>query len=326
MFTEILKIIPRLDNGDLARMERQLSTRFGRVAKKFGRGLMNSIKGGGIIGGAVAMLTKVLNPLKEVQEAINSTLKRSDDISTFSKSFGTSEGKLAKLEAIATATGLDRDALFTALNKFQSSVAEATNDPKKQTSVRNFAGRTDTVDAFFEFIQGLQGLESTQKTLVQNEVFGEKATLKLADFLNMDFNKMSKFFADIDSGKLTTSIQGLSDLNDMSDALTARRELQDLMKKSGLINAGTVSAIDKNERTKLNVENERIGRFASINDVDQKLQNITHQLEKMLTELPVVMNAVNGAIEAMKMSVNGWGLIIKTIKESRILRGLFGGK
>jgi hypothetical protein len=47
MFSEILKIIPKLDSKDLANMERTLGIRFARVAKKFGGGIMSVLKGGG---------------------------------------------------------------------------------------------------------------------------------------------------------------------------------------------------------------------------------------------------------------------------------------
>jgi methyl-accepting chemotaxis protein len=125
MFSEILKIIPKLDSKDLANMERTLGIRFARVAKKFGGGIMSVLKGGGILGTATFFLDKILNPLKEVQESIDKTLKSGDDLKTYAKQFNTTAGNLARLQAFGKATGLDADSLRTILEKFQSSVAQS---------------------------------------------------------------------------------------------------------------------------------------------------------------------------------------------------------
>jgi hypothetical protein len=320
VFKEILKIIPRIDNNDLSKMERSLTRRFGNVARKLGRGVINAFAGGA----AIAAVAKLLNPLKEVREAIEQTLTKSDDLATFAKQFGTSAGKLDKLVAYGDATGLDREALFQLLTKFQTTVAEAGADPTKQTSVRNFAGRTDTADAFFEFIQGLQKLDSAQQTLVQQEVFGEKQILKMSDFLQSDFAKLNaQYFSDIDSGKQTAALEKLASLKDQQDALRARRNLLDIQTKAGIINEGTIRGLDKSDAQKLAKENDRISRFKSLNDLDLKLEKMSADLEKLVTELPVVMSAVGVAVDALKKSVEGWGLIIKTMKESSFFKRLF---
>src|SRR5687767_8200002 len=107
MFSEILKIIPQLDSGDLAKLESSLSGRFTRIAKKFGKGLGSILTGGGIAGLALGLIDKLLNPLKDVQEAIDRSLKDSDDLVTNAKQFDTTAGKLAKLVALGKSTGLE---------------------------------------------------------------------------------------------------------------------------------------------------------------------------------------------------------------------------
>jgi hypothetical protein len=47
-------------------------------------------------------------------------------------------------------------------------------------------------EAFFEFVQSMQNLTDTQKSLVQQEVFGERQILKVSEFLNADFRKISR--------------------------------------------------------------------------------------------------------------------------------------
>ncbi len=60
MITAILKIILKLDAGDLDRMEKSLSSRFTNVAKAFGKGFLNVLKGGEILGFAGPMIKKML--------------------------------------------------------------------------------------------------------------------------------------------------------------------------------------------------------------------------------------------------------------------------
>src|SRR4051812_42229231 len=101
MFTEILRIRPQLDNSDMNNMERTLTSRFGRVAKKFSAGLKAAV----ILGAGAALLEKVLNPLNETREAIDRTLNKSSDLTTSAKQFGSTPGELLRLQGLAGAKG-----------------------------------------------------------------------------------------------------------------------------------------------------------------------------------------------------------------------------
>lgn len=314
MFKEILKIIPRLDNGDLNKMDRTLSQRFGKIAKKFGSGLLAAIKGGGIAGLALTLVDKILNPLQDVQESIDRIFKRGDDLVTYAKQFNTTSGKLAKLQAFAQSAGLDNEALFFALSKFQTAVAEATVDPNKPTSVRQFAGRTDTADAFFEFIQGLQKLDQGSQSLVQKEVFGERQVLKMADFLQSDFQALNKFFAKFDSDKLTQAADKAGGLSDLADTLAAQRGLQDLINKSKIVNEGVVRAQDQRARAELSREDERIKSYQSLSTISEASTKIVSLVEGGLLKLTDLVTKVTGLTE-----------LVKKLAPSRLFKNFFGG-
>lgn len=314
MFKEILKIIPKLDNSDLNKMERSLGQRFTRIAKKFGKGLIGVLTGGGIAGLALGLIEKLLNPLKEVQESIDRIFQRGDDLVTFANQFNTTAGKLAKLEAFAQSTGLDREGLFQMLSKFQVAIAEAQADPSKQTSVRQFAGRTDTADAFFEFIQGLQKLGKNEQALVQSEVFGERAILKSADFLQSNFNELNKFFSKIKTDDLTRAAEKAGGLSDLKDALEAQRGLQDLISKSRIVNEGVVRAQDERERVNLQRENERIRSYQSLSTISEASTKIVGLIEKGLLMITDMVTKLTGLTET-----------VKKFSGSRLLRGIFGG-
>lgn len=317
MFKEILKIIPTIDAKDLKKMSKSLGDRFGQIGKKFGKGLIGALAGGGLAGLGLGLIDKLLNPLKETQEAIDKMLSQSDDLVTNAKQFGTTAGRLAKLQAIGQSTGLDAESLNMLLAKFQTSVAEAAADPNKQTSVRQFVGEKDTAEAFFQFIQGLQKLDKNQQVLVQQEVFGEKQLLRMADFLQTDFKDLNKYFANISTDKLDASANKLGNLNDLKDTLGAVRNLNDMISKGGKINEGMVRSQDAREKLALDRENQQIQSYQSLATISEASMKITAIVEKGLLTLTDLLNRVTGLTE-----------MVKRLAPSRIFKGLgsfFGG-
>ena len=311
MFSEILKIIPKLDDASLRRMENALSTRFARVAKKFGAGIANVFKGGGLLGVALGLIDKLLNPLKEVQEALDRTLKSSDDIATNANQFNTSSGKLFKLIQLAKSTGLDQDSLFTLMNKFQHSVAEAAANPNAPSAVKNYVSEKDTAQGFFEFIQSLQKMEKNQQLMVQSAVFGEKQTLKMADFLQTDFTKQ---FAAVGLDKhssqiLSKNIEKLGGLNDMADALKARSETNDMLAKGGIINADMIKSRAAQEELALKRENARLKSYTDLQAISQTVDKIFILIEEGVAMIGKFINfitpAVNKMIEAIEKFTKG---------------------
>lgn len=325
MFSEILKIIPKLDPKDLQAMQNALQSRFTKLTKSFGKGLVNVLKGGGIAGIALGLIDKLLNPLKEVQEAIDRTLKTSDDLATNAQQFNTTAGKLQKLVTLAKATGLDEQNLYTLITKFQTAVATAQANPNDPTanSVRNFVGQDDTAEAFFGFIQQLQKMDRNQQVLVQQQVFGEKQILKMADFLQQDFAKLATRTGidKVTSETLSKSIDKLANLSDLADALTARRENQDLLNKSGVINESMIQARDKSERLALQRENQRIQSYNDLAALSQTAEKIFTLVDQGVALLGNLISKVLPFIDKVTMAID------RLMKSPMVrgVRGLFGG-
>lgn len=322
MFSDILKIKPQIDNKDLQAMEKQLQSRFTKIAKGFGKGIGSLFKGGGLLGLAVGLIDKLLNPLKEVQEAIDKTLKASDDLATNAKQFNTTAGRLAKLQAFGKAAGLDPESLSMLITKFQTAVAEAKANPKEPSAVRNFTGQTDTAAAFFEFIQSLQKMNKDQQILVQQQVFGEKQILKMADFLNSDFQAVGKYFSRFDSAKLTRDINKTADLNDLQDTLAAVRDLDDMQKKSRLINEGMIRTRDASEKLNLQRENQRIQSYSDLAAISQTSEKIMMMVEQ---GVGLVGKLINVALPFIDKAT----VFMQQVLKSPMMRGiksLFGGK
>lgn len=323
MFSEILKIIPKLDNSELNKMEQTLGQRFAKIAKRFGGGILGALKGAGVAGMVLTLIEKVLNPLQEVQQAIERTLKSSDDIVTNANQFNTTTGKLYKLITLAKASGLDQDSLFVLLNKYQGAIAQAKADPNAPGAgaVKNYLNDKDIADSFYSFIQQLQKMDRNQQILVQQAVFGEKQILKMSDFLNTNFAETARVTGlnKVGSEKLTKDLEKLGALNDYKDALKARLELNDIATKSQIITKGMIEKQAEGERINLERENARIQSYQDLATISQSVDKIMALVEEgvaMLGKLIAwVTPTVNKIIEYLDKIVN-----------SRFIKGLMGGK
>lgn len=315
MFEAILKILPKLTDADLKAMERSLQSRFTRVAKGFGRNLMKTLKGGGLAGAALALVNKIINPLKETNDAIERTLKTGSDLVTNAGQFGTSAGRLFKLTQLARSKGIDDDGLYMLLSKFQATVAENRADPTKGTAVANFTKETDTAKAFFDFIQSLKTLDKSQQVLVQQQVFGEKQVLKMASFLQTDFGKQIEKLGLGDTDEYTRKLTKIDRLSDKEDVLKTRREGGDLMAKSGLLSDRIIEARDKQEQINLQRERQRISAYENISMISTTLGNIMSTVEFLLQKAGELLIKVSNMEE-----------YLKKFSASGLLRGIFGKK
>lgn len=329
-FSEILKITPKLDNNELNNMEKTLSSRFGKIAKGFGKGL----KLASVAALGAAVLDKLVNPLNEVKAAIDRTLEKANEVVTNSTQFGTSTQNLLKLRALGQLKGLEPGQLDVLLTKFQGAVAQAKANPNDPSvsSVRNFVGQKDTAEAFFGFIQSLQTLSADQRTLVQTQIFGEKQVLKMAEFLQSNFKDSSEALAKIDFAKAAKATQALSDLQEVDAKNKTIRGIQDIIAKSEVINKGTLAGVNKSEVNLLARENSQIGRSAQIFTAEEALNKIQTNIEELLSQvvtgLPIIFTGINTVVDLLKKSVEGWRIIIEMIQKSpltRGIKGLFGG-
>lgn len=314
-----------MDSSDLKKLEDQLQSRFTKISKKFGKGLMDVLKGGGIAGLALGLIDKLLNPLKQVQESIDRTLKTSDDLATKANQFNTSSGKLFKLVQIGKSAGLDQEGLFTLITKFQTAVAQAKADPNDQSvsAVRNFTNEKDTVANFFNFIQQLKKMDTDLQLLVQQQIFGEKQIGKMSEFLNLNFAKQFRETGlDRQSSEtFTKAIDKMAKLSDLADILKVKNENKDIIDKSRLINESMIKQRAKSDALALEKENLQIKSYndlAAISDTVSKIMLIVEQGVGLIGKLiNMVTPFINKATDFMA----------KLLKSPlmRGVRGLFGG-
>lgn len=324
MFTDILKIKPQLDDKDLNTMERKLSGRFAKVAKGFGKSLKNA----GLLALGGAILERMLNPLQEVKAAIDRTLNKADSIVTNAKQFNTSNENFLKLQALAEMNGLDPDQLDTLLTKFQGAVAQFRANPQDETvsSIANFAGTKDTAKGFLDFITSLQGVSPDQRNLIQQQIFGEKQVLKMAEFLQANFKESAEVLKRMDFKAMADAAKKLADLEQKNKENLVIRNGNDLIQKAKVIGAGTIANVNRSEVNNLARENGQIGRSAAAFTVEENMQKMQDNLEKLTTQLftaiPEVFSILEGISKLLSEIIKGWAMLIDLLKKSPLIKGI----
>ncbi len=332
MFNEILKIDPQLDAAALSKMENSLGKRFSKIAKKFGKGLTAAVELGGIATIGAELISKVLNPLQDIKEAIDKTLNKGSDIAVQARQFGSTPAELAKLQAFGTASGIDPSEINRLVEKFQAAVSEAVADPTKQTSVRQFVGEKDSVKGFFDYIQGLRSLDKNQQVQAQQEIFGEKFIGRMSEFVQADFKDLAKKFSGLNPEQFSAATARAEKLDQKNKENMTIREWNDFIAKSKAISGGGIDAINASEIQKLKTQNENIKDTKKVVSLDQAMNEMQDQLAKLskeiLLNIPELMKTMQFVIKGMQKSVEGWELIFKMFRGSgnKLMRLLgFGG-
>lgn len=318
MWSEILKIKPTLDNADLNKMVSTLSTRFNDVAKKFSKGLGNGIKGagnslrnlilgGGVFGLAGGLINKMLNPLKETQDTLEKMLSNADDLSTNAGRFDTTAGRLFKLQSIAQSAGVKPEDFTMAMGRFHTAIAQARLDqldPKKtpeekQGPLSAFLGEKDTAEAFFQFIQALQKESPDKRALIQEQVFGQKLIGKLADFVQLDFPKQIQLLRARTAEEYDAAIENPASLKDRLDAEITALQMEDMIKKSKLVNDGSVDALIADQRKTLNRENRNLAQFEGLKAAQMSMDKLSEKLEEVLVKFVVRIPDIMAVFEEL---------------------------
>ena len=325
MLTEVLKIQPKLDNNELNQMERQLGSRFSRIAKGFGRGL--KLASMAALGAAV--LDKLINPLQEVKAAIDRTLGKADDIVTNAKQFNTTTENLLKIRSLANVRGITNENIDMLLTKFQGAVAQAAANPKdpSNSAVVNYVKEKDTAVAFYNFITQLQKMDKNQQLLVQTQVFGEKQVLKMAEFLqDVGFKESAASLQKVNFGQAAKSAEKLGALNDKMTANRVVNDIRDLTSKANVIGNDTIRNVNRSEIGNLSRENSRIGRSAQAFTAEENIAQLTDKVEQLanniITELPVLMDGLKATVCLLEKSVEGWRMIFDLLKNSALVKGI----
>lgn len=328
----ILNIKPVMTATEGKKLENDLNKRFSRVASKFGGALSDNVRKmrgviagtftkalsglKGIIGGAFAgaMGLIMANPIDKLNNVIDSVLSKADTIATRAGQIGTTSGKLAQVQAVAESAGVQNFDMI--ISRFQTELQKSRTG--ESDLLREFAGETDTLEAFLKVIDSIKALKPAEQNLMISKIFGERANLQLAEFMQADLvGRRQQIFGRTSTEELTKAIDNLGAKEDLQSILRQRNAVEDLLAKSRTITEGTIRLQTQYEKAQTNIENTQIGNYGNF-------ARLALTVEEAKNSLAEIQGVVTGKlVDGLDLAQEGW----ENIKNSWIGRkvgGLFG--
>lgn len=324
----ILNIKPTISPTEGKKLENDLNKRFARVAQKFGgalkdnisrlrgvmagtltRGVSLALKGiAGAIAAAISVIT--LNPIEKLNNSIDSILQKADNIATRAGQIGTTSGRLAQVEAVAKSAGVQNFDMI--ISRFQTEL-EKSRKGESQT-LKEFAGEKDTLEAFLKVIESIKALKSSEQSYAISKIFGERANIQLAEFMQADLTqRRQEIFGNISTEELTNAIDKLAQKEDLQAVLRQRTATEDLLTKSRMISDGTIRLQNAYEKAQLNIENKQMGSYGSYASLAIQVEGIKNSIAEIqgvvtgivAEKLPIITDTVSEAWEWLKNSKFG---------------------
>jgi hypothetical protein len=295
MASILVKVQPILDETKAKKIEDSLVRRFQRVSKTFGGGLRNAVKFG-LTGGAIGLaMGALLDPIKEADEKLNSTLAKASDIKTRAAQFGSESADYLALQTVAQSKGVDQATLISMLTRIQQKIGEAKQG--QDNELAEFKNETDIVGAFVKILDSLnvygkkEGNE--KRAYLEGQIFGSKSVGKLETLFQSDINKLAQIFTSGRTKELDAKeIDRISGLEEKQSKARAKREYADFFDAGKMITAKSIILQDKHERNKNELVNKKLSNYemyAQLQETADKLllavTNITSPLVRVVTPL-----------------------------------------
>lgn len=314
----ILNVKPTISNSDGRKMESDLNKRFSRVAQKFGGALrtVGSKLRGIIAGGAVAGITAMMaNPLENLNQSLDETLRNYDDIASRAKQLGVSSGQLYQATAIAQSAGIQPDDFRSILTAYAVKRGEAVKDDDMM--LQEFIGQEDTITSFFQFLKSLQGLDPESRMYYASKVIGEDDSAKLAELINTDFVQRKKdIFQGTSPEQTTRAIEKLANVEGQQAVLRSRMSLNDLLVKSQTITNETIRLQSEVAKKQIDLENKQLQNYQAF----AKIQIATEESKVILADIQQKLApAVEKGVGLLEKSYN-W---LQTSKFGKWAGGVF---
>lgn len=368
MFNEILRIKPVLDSGSAKQMENDLSSRFARVATRFGSGLKSVIKGS-FLGISLGLISKLLNPIEALEDKIKALLAEGTDIRDLADRFNTSGGRLKQLEDVSKSLGVTPDQFKDMLLKYAQAVEkgrEELNNPFIEPSastvaVKQFVGEKDLVKGFSQFITSLQatgkgpgsdvalsdrarriindkalkgetlspaeredllakgeirkrtGLETRQD--FEKTIFGEVQTGAQRRLIEANIPAVANKIKEPSVDKLNEAVDKASKLADQKRALDVQNQTSDFIAATNKLNGKMIDDMAKADKLQLERETKQLDSFEDL----KKASIAIEQVKGLFVEANTYVSKGVGYLSDLSS-------FIGSVKQSRVFKGMFGGK
>jgi len=314
VFTEILRIKPRIDQASASSMEKSLSARFSRVAKRFGKGLSAVVKGS-IVGISLGFLAKLLNPLKEVEDRIRALLGEGEDARELAEKYGTTTGKLRNLQDASSILGVRPEQFKELMEKFAQSIEKAREEIEKgeETSdatkvLTQFTDEKDMAEAFYSFLRSLREASPEVRTTAEKEIFGSRQTGSTKRLIEGDLQGTILELMQRSKGDIGKAIDKIASLSDQERAKGVFQDRSNLINTSQKINEKIIDDIARSRQRELEKEQRDLANFQSMKKTQEGIDEIAKMLE-------VLMDLVRNGVAYL-------GELIVLFKNSALFKGL----
>jgi hypothetical protein len=317
MFNEVLKITTKLDDKDTAKLEKNLNNRFGRVSKKFGAGLKNVMKGTFIFA-ALGLVTKLLDPLKEVEERIKRLIEGGSDIRDLAERFGTSTGKIATIQAVSESMGVTPEKLEELMDKYADAIEQGkkeieqgidVDEQSKTTKIlKDYLNDTDLAESFIGFLKAVSGTSGADRATIENEVFGGTQKGAARRFIESDFDEQRRKFGGASVDTLSKANDNLAARADQDRISDVKRRQRETIQASGMISPSIIqglnAAADRKQAEDMKELSQTSSMLKAQAGIDTMVETLTSIMGLMRNALGFI-GEIHGFIKKMATSTFG---------------------
>ncbi|MDR0676644.1 MAG: hypothetical protein LBF97_06360, partial [Elusimicrobiota bacterium] len=258
------------------------------------------------------LLQKLVQPFEKSNAILNDQLAQADNISTRAAQYNTSAQKYYASQKVLNTFDIQESSLDMMLKHFRERLGEAKLADQKgeKTLLSNYIGETDTLQAFWDFIDYLQNLKDKDvRDKLAGDILGSREEKVLGELLGSNKTDMQEIFQRLFKGvnfeKLGSEIDRMGIIQGEQAALAARRDIENMNNRAKYINSKNVNKQNKFEKTKDQVNTQNMKFYG--NYVDMMIM-----LEKMNK---ISSDALNGILKSVTDIVNGGNETKKQVNE-----------
>lgn len=311
----LIKCRVEIDRTTANKMEKDLNGRFSNIAKRFGSAMKTSIKAMGwgtliAIGGAI--VANMMNPLKEVNERLKTTLAMAQDAVDRSQQFGSSIANYSMVRALASSKGLDEESLVMMLMRWQEKINESKEG--KNPILNRYKNDTDIVYSMMKGIANIQTMDKATQAKMLNEIFGIRFVGRMNAFVQQsDLGKRLDYITKgFTPSQIESKTKKAERIEDTASLLQARREFSDMIKRYEIVNQDMVKRQDEIEKIRLEKERRDLATYEQRALVQEKIDRTLNEFNRLVnlifTKIP--------DIERFLESIGGKSAeVIKTVSD-----------
>lgn len=317
------------DTSSMQKMEKDLNGRFTKIAKRFGQGLQKAgkmLKFGAFAATAAGIISQILNPLQEINTALDAILAKSGNIKDQADAMNTSVGLYAALQSAAAAKGVDEAQFNLMGNRVMELIGQAkTGD---NDLLKNYANESDMAVALYKVVSALKQMgPGAERTRMASEIFGQRVTGRMAALLNDGFDEPLKRVLDgLNIADLQKAILGLDSKGDLQDVLRQRLNLRDLINKDKVITSAAIYNQNDMEKQRLNRENLLLKQYKDLAQMSNSMEELKNAiLQYVLPIMPLLAKGVKYFVETLgPILQNACWVVSETADIVKLIAGKIG--